>query len=223
MKQIIQSIEAEIKSLFENEGTGHDWYHIDRVRNMALHIQEKEGGDREIVELAALLHDISDHKFNGGDFSKGGIIAKEILEKFHVSSTKILEIVEIVNNVSYKGSGVEDSMHSLEGRIVQDADRMDAVGAIGIARAFAYGGYAQRPIFDPEVLPQNHQSTQEYVENRSHSINHFYEKLLLLKDRMHTNTGRKLAEERSMFLESYLRQFYYEWFGENDTGFWKIK
>lgn len=214
MKEIIQEIGQDILEKFKNEGTGHDWYHIDRVRKNALKIQEKEGGNRVVVELAALLHDVSDHKFNGGDFDLGATIAKEMMEKYGVDEATIDAVAYIVKNVSYKGSGEGDTMESLEGRIVQDADRLDAMGAIGIARTFAYGGSVGSPIYDPKIPPKTNQSKESYVKDRSHTINHFYEKLLLLKERMHTVAGKEMAIERTEFMKDFLEQFYKEWKGE---------
>lgn len=211
MKDGIQAVEQQVKKQFENEGTGHDWFHIDRVRRIALEIQKKEGGNCDIVELAALLHDISDHKFNGGDFEKGAELSNNILDELNVEPSTKSAVALIVKNVSYKGSGVRDGMESLEGKIVQDADRLDAIGAIGIARTFAYGGSIGQPIYDPAVAPLENQSKESYVNERTHTINHFYEKLLLLKDRMHTQTGKQIAEKRTRFMEEYLEQFYEEW------------
>lgn len=211
MEKSIQAIEQQVKELFENEGTGHDWFHIDRVRKIALKIQAKEGGNRDVIELAALLHDISDHKFNGGDFDKGAIVTREILDSLNVDKETKSAVVSIVKNVSYKGSGEKDEMDSLEGKIVQDADRIDAIGAIGIARTFAYGGSVGQPIYDPSISPKLNQSKESYVNDRTHTINHFYEKLLLLKKRMHTSAGKAIAEERTRFMEDFLDQFYEEW------------
>ncbi len=208
---IVRLIEDHVESLFENEGTGHDWYHIDRVRRNALHIQEKEGGDREIVEIAALLHDISDYKFNGGDDEKGGVVTREILKSHNYPADRIQLVVDIVNNVSFKGANTETNHMSLEGQIVQDADRLDAIGAIGIARTFAYGGNVEQPIYDPKIDPSLHQTFEEYANSRTSTINHFYEKLLLLKDRMNTKTGIELASERHQVMETFLRSFYEEW------------
>lgn len=210
-KKVIQSIGEEIRSQFEHEGTGHDWYHIDRVRRIALEIQKEEGGDPYVVELAALLHDISDHKFNGGDFDLGANIAYQLMQKYNVEGQIREHVADIVKNVSFKGSGVEDQMKSIEGRVVQDADRIDAIGAIGIARTFAYGGAVGQAIYDPNISPKENQSMESYVNERSHTINHFYEKLLLLKDRMHTRKGKSIAEERTRFMEAFLDQFYKEW------------
>ena len=211
MTGVIQEIEEIIKRKFDNEATGHDWYHIDRVRRMALKIQKEEGGDPVVIELAALLHDISDHKFNGGDFDLGSTLSNEILLSLDVDEETRNHVSIIVKNVSFKGSGEKDNMPTLEGRIVQDADRIDAIGAIGIARTFAYGGAVGHPIYDPELPPQENQSTENYVKNKSHTINHFYEKLLLLKDRMHTNTAKRIATERTEFMRNFLDQFYKEW------------
>jgi len=211
MKSIIKNIENQVESLFLAEGTGHDWFHINRVRNRALEIQEKEGGNRVIIELAALLHDISDHKFNGGDFDKGAVVSREMLDQFEIDERTKNAVTEIVKNVSFKGSGESDKMKTLEGKIVQDADRLDAIGAIGIARTFAYGGAIGQSIYNPSIPPKENQNKEDYVKERSHTINHFYEKLLLLKDRMHTETARKMAEKRTKFMREFLTEFYEEW------------
>lgn len=210
MKPTIKSIEKYVEEKFQNEGTGHDWFHIDRVRRLALYLQEKEGGNRDLIELAALLHDISDHKFNGGDFEKGGEETRAILQKFKVNNELVEKVTAIVNAVSFKGNGVADSMTSLEGKIVQDADRLDAIGAIGIARTFAFGGSIDQPIYDPSVKPTTHKSKEEY-QNRTHTINHFYEKLLILEGRMHTETAKSIAKERTLLMQEYLKSFYSEW------------
>lgn len=207
----IISLTNFIKEQFQHEGTGHDWFHIERVTKLALRIQEQEGGDRACVHVAALLHDISDHKFNGGDFEKGGKEALLLLKKLEFPITFAEKVADIVNAVSYKGANVKDKMNCLEGKIVQDADRLDAIGAIGIARAFAYGGAINQPIYDPTVEPTQHASKEEYLKNRTHTVNHFYEKLLLLKDRLHTPTAKKMAEQRHAFMEQFLAEFYKEW------------
>lgn len=207
----IQHIKQLIKEQFSGEGSGHDWHHIERVYKMACAIQEKEGGDREIVELAALLHDISDHKLNGGKLNAGGGEARKILQSLNYDKEKTELIAKIVDGVSYKGAHVKDQMDSLEGKIVQDADRLDAIGAIGIARAFSYGGSRNRPLYEPEQSPEMHSSFEEYAKAQSHTVNHFYEKLLLLKNRLHTDTARKIGEERHEFMERFLDQFYSEW------------
>lgn len=210
MKSAIKSIEKYVEEKFKHEGTGHDWHHIDRVRRLALYIQEKEGGNRDEIELAALLHDISDHKFNGGDFDKGGVETSKILQKFKVEGELIEKISSIVNSISFKGNGLADNMDSLEGKIVQDADRLDAIGAIGIARTFAYGGSVNQPIYEPQIKPSIHNSKEAY-QNRTHTINHFYEKLLILKDRMHTDTAKAIAQQRTQLMRDYLDSFYEEW------------
>src|SRR5690554_542371 len=207
----IQSLEQELEKRFSREATGHDWFHIQRVRHCALEIQEKEGGNRVIIELAALLHDISDHKFNGGDFDKGAAVSREMLDQFEIDERTKNAVTEIVKNVSFKGSGESDKMKTLEGKIVQDADRLDAIGAIGIARTFAYGGAIGQSIYNPSIPPKENQNKEDYVKERSHTINHFYEKLLLLKDRMHTETARKMAEKRTKFMREFLKEFYEEW------------
>ncbi|PHR47391.1 MAG: phosphohydrolase [Fluviicola sp.] len=210
MKSDIQAIEKYVKEKFQDEGTGHDWFHIDRVRRLSLYIQEQEGGDRNLIEIAALLHDISDHKFNGGDFEKGGDEARIILQDFNVDQKLIQKAITIINAVSFKGNGVANNMTSLEGKIVQDADRLDAIGAIGIARTFAYGGSVNQPIYNPSIKPSVHNSKEEY-QNRTHTINHFYEKLLILEERMHTKTAKSIAEERTSIMREYLKAFYSEW------------
>jgi uncharacterized protein len=207
----IQHIKQLIKEQFSGEGSGHDWYHIERVYKMACAIQEKEGGDREIVELSALLHDISDHKLNGGKLNAGGDEARKLLLELNYDPERTEKIAKIVDAVSFKGALVDDVMDSIEGKIVQDADRLDAIGAIGIARAFAYGGSRNRPMYEPDFAPELHDNFQEYASSKSHTINHFYEKLLLLKTRLHTTTAKKVGEERHAFMMSFLDQFYSEW------------
>lgn len=211
IKNTILIIEEKVRSLFENESTGHDFYHIDRVRKLALKISEKEGGDMEVIEMAALLHDISDYKFNGGDEKLGGQTALQILTELHIDIETCNHIKEIVDSVPYKGSNVEDKSNSIEAKIVQDADRLDAIGAIGIARTFAYGGSNGNPIYNPNTKPVLHNSFEEYKNGQTHTINHFYEKLLLLKDKLHTETARKIARKRHEIMEKYLEEFYKEW------------
>lgn len=215
MEQEINTLTDRIKSRFENDFSGHDWHHIMRVYQNAMHIQSIEGGDAELVSLGALLHDISDHKMNGGLINKGGEEASIILTELGYDPSMIAKVAVLVDNISYKGALVSDKVISLEQQIVQDADRLDAIGAIGIARAFAFGGNKNRPIYTPETTPEMHSSFQQYATSKSHTINHFYEKLLLLKDRMHTKTGKKMAEERHRFMKDFLEQFYKEWKAEN--------
>ena len=193
------------------KGTGHDWWHIDRVVKNALLIGRQEGADLYIVELAALVHDVGDHKFHDGDDSLFGGLIKEILVAEGIDDDDIVKVIDIVEQVSYKGAEVETPMETLEGKVVQDADRLDALGAIGIARAFAYGGAKNRELYNPDKKPTMHTSFDAYKNDKGHTVNHFYEKLLLLKDRMHTSSGKFLAEERHQFMKQYLEQFYKEW------------
>ncbi len=208
-------IEDFVKNTLIDAEKGHDWYHIERVRNMALEISKKEGGDSEIIELSALLHDISDAKFNGGDYEAGAKISRNILEEFKVEANKIEEIVRIIDNISFKGGVSQFNIYSLEFKIVQDADRLDAIGAIGIARTFQYGGYKNREIYNPDIQPQVYNSSEKYHKSEAPTINHFYEKLLLLKDLMNTDTAREIANIRHEFMQEFLKQFYIEWKSED--------
>ena len=198
MREIIEKVEAQVKEILSNEATGHDWYHIAQVRDMALCIAAKEGGDTEMIELAALVHDVGDHKFYASH-EEGEKATLAVLEAAGVPQDMTEKIMLIVNAVSFSGGKVPES---LEGKVVQDADRMFALGAIGVARAFAYGGKKGRMIHDP-ALSREAPTT----------INHFYEKLLCLKDMMNTKTGREIATERHAYLEGFLKQFYAEWNG----------
>jgi uncharacterized protein len=209
----IASIEKLVKDKFMYEGTGHDWYHIERVTKLAKYLAEQEGGNVELVTVVALLHDINDHKFNGGDFEAGAQTAARILTTLEFDNDVIELVVPCINEISFKGAGVKDCNTSLSSKIVQDADRLDAIGAIGIARTFAYGGAVKQPLYDPEVPPKKHHTKEAYYNERSHTINHFYEKLLLLKDRLHTDTAKKIAKKRQRFMEGFLAQFYAEWKG----------
>lgn len=207
--EVIPIIEAKVKQQMAEDSTGHDWWHVDRVRRTALAICEQEQGNRERVELIALLHDVDDWKLK--DKNQSESLADAWLQGVGVSAQESNEISEIIDRISFKGHGVEESMTSLDGQIVQDADRLDAIGAIGIARCFAFGGAKGRAIYDPNDLPVMHQSFEEYKTKSGPSINHFYEKLLHLKDRLNTSTARKMAEERHAFLETFLAQFDKEW------------
>jgi len=203
-----------VEEKLAGDGSGHDWWHIHRVWNLAKNIAgQEEGTNLMIVELSALLHDIADWKFHDGDENKGPQMAKQFLTANHVESSVIGPVVEIIASISYKGAGVPTPMKTLEGQVVQDADRLDAIGALGIARTFAYGGHKNRLIYHPEEKPILHQSFEDYKKNQGHTINHFYEKLLLLKDRMNTASGKRLAEARHQFMQTYLDQFYKEWDG----------
>ncbi len=207
---IINHTKEYIKSQFSLESSGHDWNHIYRVWTTAKKISSVEGGNIFIIEMGALLHDIADWKFYGGDINIGPQKAKEWLMQFSISETDIYSIVDIVANISFKGIAKKNTKLTIEGQIVQDADRLDAIGAVGIARVFAYSGFSGRQIYDPDRKPVEHKSTQSYYNNNNTAINHFYEKLLLLKDLMNTNYAIKLAEERHKFMEDYLNQFYKE-------------
>lgn len=208
---LVSEVILRIKPEFEKDASGHDWHHIMRVYNTACYIQEKEGGNREIVELAALLHDISDHKMNGGKLNAGGAVAYDILIDLGASEETASQVRSIVDKVSFKGAKTEDGMTELEGMIVQDADRLDAIGAIGIARTFAYGGHKGQSMYDPELEVVLHTSFEQYANARSSTINHFYEKLLLLAERLNTPTAREIGKERHAFMEQFLEHFYNEW------------
>ena len=211
---IISQIADEVRQKLEGEGSGHDWWHIVRVWNMAKHIGISEGADMFVVELAALLHDIADWKFHDGDDTVGPKIARQVLEKYSVPDDTVDRVCDIIVTASFKGAGVKTEMKTLEGKVVQDSDRLDAIGAIGVARTFAYGGHKNRPMYDSDKKPAMHQSKEEYFKSESPTINHFYEKLLLLKDRMNTKTAREIAEGRHRFMEEYLDRFFREWEGK---------
>ncbi|MDO8513563.1 MAG: HD domain-containing protein [bacterium] len=213
-EQIIQKTADYVKKSQEGESTGHDWWHTYRVWKISCHIAKSEKADLFIVELAVLLHDIADFKFHDGDDRAGAKVARQWLEKFRLEKEKINIICKIVENVSFKGANVKSSIDTIEGKIVQDADRLDALGAIGIARTFAFGGHKGREIYNPEIKYKLHDSFTEYKNNKNTSINHFYEKLLLLKDRMNTKTGKAMAELRHRYMENFLEEFYKEWQGE---------
>ena len=202
-----------VKKHLENAEGGHDWFHIERVYKNALLIAQEEKCDLQIVQLGALLHDIADSKFHNGDESIGPKIAREFLESQQLDSEKISNVIAIIENISFKGGNFEKKFSSIELNIVQDADRLDAIGAIGIARAFNYGGFKNRALYDPKIAPKLKMSTEEYKKSQAPTLNHFYEKLLLLKDKMNTTTAKKIAEERHRFMESFLAQFYAEWDG----------
>lgn len=212
-RDIIQQTADHVRQLLSGEGSGHDWFHIERVRHSALTIGKEEQADLFVVELAALLHDVADWKFAGGDHEAGPRAARQWLEALQVSTAVIDHVCEIIASLSFKGAGVATAMRTVEGQAVQDADRLDAIGAIGIARAFAYGGHKGRALYDPDVSPEAHASFEAYKKNTGPTINHFYEKLLLLKDRMNTPAGKRLAAERHAFMERYLEQFFAEWKG----------
>lgn len=211
---LIQRTILFVKEQLTDAEGGHDWFHIQRVYNNALKIAETETCDLLTVQLGALLHDIADSKFHNGDETVGPQTARTFLEGENVGEATIAHVVNIIENISFKGGNFERKFDSIELQVVQDADRLDALGAIGIARTFNYGGFKNRPLYDPDIAPQLNMSKEEYKNSVSPTLNHFYEKLLLLKDRMNTASGKKLAEARHQYMEGFLSQFYAEWDGE---------
>jgi uncharacterized protein len=213
--QIIHKTEEFIKSKLTGEGSGHDWWHVYRVWKMAVQIAKHEQVDLFVVELGALLHDIADWKFNDGNEDIGPVLARKWLESLAVDENVIIHICLIIQDISFKGAGVATAMKSIEGMVVQDADRLDAMGAIGISRAFAYGGSTGREMFNPTLKPEKHDTFEKYKNSRSSTINHFYEKLLLLKGLINTETAKKIAEKRHSVMEMFLNEFFLEWKGKN--------
>ena len=207
----INKTESFIRNLLEGEGSGHDWWHIHRVRNNALTIAKKYDTNLFILEMAALLHDIADHKFHDGDESIGLKKAQDWLSSINVPQNIIERILEIMSQISFSSGQIPTS---IEGEIVQDADRLDAIGAIGIARTFAYGGYKRREIYNPEIPPAKEQTLEEYKKSTDPTINHFYDKLLLLKDLMNTSEAKDIAEKRHRYMQDFLQEFYAEWDGK---------
>jgi uncharacterized protein len=213
--QIITKTQQFLEKKFDTESSGHDYWHMYRVWKLAIQIAKNESGvDMFTLELAALLHDVADWKFHDGDEEAGPRAAREWLESLQVNESVITHIEEIIRNVSFKGAHVQTKLTTIEGQIVHDADKLDALGAIGIARAFAYGGSIGRQMYDPGVKAKLHDSFEAYKNSNSPTINHFYEKLLLLKDLMFTKTGKKMALQRHTYLENYLQEFYAEWDGK---------
>lgn len=210
---ISRTIQFVKQQLADAEG-GHDWFHIERVYRNSLLIAQTEDCDEVIVKLGALLHDIADSKFHDGDESIGPKTARAFLEGESVDEATIAHVLNIIENISFKGGNFEKKFHSKELEIVQDADRLDAIGAIGIARTFNYGGFKNRPLYDPAIAPNLRMTKEEYKSSEAPTLNHFYEKLLLLKDKMNTETGKQIAQERHRFMETFLSQFYAEWDGE---------
>lgn len=210
----IQLTEQFVRETLKDAEGGHDWWHIYRVWQTAKTIATEEQVDIFIVELAALLHDIADSKFHNGDEEMGPNKAGAFLRTIGVAEETIEHVQQIILNMSFKASFGELTFHSKELEVVQDADRLDAIGAIGIARAFSYGGFKQREFYNPEILPNLNMSKEEYKNSSAPTINHFYEKLLLLKDKMNTSSGKRLALQRHEFMQLYLDQFYAEWNGE---------
>ena len=210
-QEIIDKMIDHVKKWSKDLETGHDWWHTHRVWRLARHIAKYENANLFVVELGALLHDIADYKFYDGDETVGPLRAEEFLISLNVDKKIILQVKNIIKNISFKGVKYIQKYRSVELGIVQDADRLDAMGAIGIARAFNYGGYMGMTIYDPDIKPDNIISGEKYIRNRSTTINHFYEKLLVLKDLMNTKTGKILAKDRHRFMKQYLDKFYEEW------------
>lgn len=213
--QIIEATKTFVKTTLKDAEGGHDWFHTERVYNNALLISKGETVDELVVALGALLHDIADSKFNDGDDTVGPKIAGEFLMKQNVSTKVINHVIKIIENVSFS-SNIDNAsaFKSKELEVIQDADRLDALGAIGIARTFNYGGFKNRALYNPDIKPNLTLTKDEYKKSTAPTINHFYEKLLLLKDKMNTKTGRKIAEERHNYMVDFLKQFYAEWHGE---------
>lgn len=213
MQVFIQKTILFVKETLSNAEAGHDWFHIERVFKTAQNINQKENGDELVVAFAALLHDIADPKFNNGDEEIGPKMAADFLKSISVDDEVITHVKLIIQNMSFKNSFDENSFSSKEMQIVQDADRLDAIGAIGIARAFTYGGFKNRVLYDPEIKPEQHLNKESYKNTTAPTINHFYEKLLLLKDMMNTSAGKEMAQQRHDFMLLYLGHFYNEWDG----------
>ncbi len=212
---VLEETKKHVRSKLEGEGSGHDWWHVYRVWKNAVHVGKEEKVDLFVVQLAALLHDIADWKLHDGDESIGPKLAREWLEKLKVEEDVISHVCEIIKDVSFKGAGVKHKMKTKEGMVVWDADKLDAIGAMGITRVFAYGGHMDREIYNPDVKVIMHKSFEEYKNSKGSSINHFYEKLLLLKDLMNTKTAKKIAERRHKFMEEFLERFFKEWEGRD--------
>ncbi|MGM5485054.1 MAG: HD domain-containing protein [Nanobdellota archaeon] len=213
-EHLIEKTKAYAKDKLSGEGSGHDWWHTYRVWKTSIRLGKEEKADLFTIQLAALLHDISDWKFNDGDTDAGPRIAGEFLEGLDVDKKIIKDVKEIIRDMSFKGAKVSSPMRTKEGEVVQDADRLDAIGAIGIGRTFAYGGNKGREMYNPETEPKEHGSFEEYKKNEGTTINHFYEKLLLLKDRMNTKSAKEMAEKRHMFMKEFLDRFFLEWEGK---------
>ena len=215
-KEIIKKTEKFVKDVLKNDGSGHDWWHIFRVRKLAVQIAKEEmRGDLFIIELAALLHDVADRKFNDGNTKKGLEKVRIFLSTLSIENSVTFQICNIIDSMSFSASflkkGKRRIMVSPEAQIVQDADRLDAIGAIGIARAFAYGGSKGREIYNPTIAPIVPTSKRQYIQSTSHTINHFYEKLLLIKKVLNTETAKRIANKRHIFMKTFLAEFRAEW------------
>lgn len=214
MNALVARVSRSVRRAMEGDGTGHDWWHVWRVWQTADRLAKTEPrADRTVVSLGALLHDLGDWKFHGGDEEAAPREAARLLKRFKAAPALVVRVQQVCREISYKGAGVADRPTSIESRIVQDADRLDAIGAIGVARAFAYGGAKSRLLYEPGVKPVMHRSFAAYKKSKGHTINHFYEKLLLLKDRLHTRGARRLAKERHAYLAGFLKRFLAEWDG----------
>lgn len=214
-EKIIEATVKYAEEKLKGESSGHDWWHVYRVWKMAKNIGQKENADMFIVELAALLHDIADYKMYGGDDTVGQKVAREWMEKQKVDEKTISHVCEIIKEASFKGARVDTKIKTIEGKIVQDADRLDAIGAIGIGRTFAFGGNKDREMYDPRIKPELYESFEQYKSNNSPTLNHFYEKLLLLKDLMNTRAGKEIAQKRHKIMKDFLKEFLEEWEGNS--------
>ena len=214
-QEILRRTEEYARSAHADDATGHDWWHIARVRNLAQRLGREEGADLFVVDLAALLHDIADWKFRDGDLEAAPRAAAVWLRDQGVDPEVTDRVCEIIGTLSFKGAGIPTPMSTIEGKVVQDADRLDAIGAIGIARAFAYGGARGRPMHDPEEVPHQDADFETYARSTGATVNHFHEKLFLLKERMNTESARRLAAGRHSYMKSYLDRFLNEWEGES--------
>ena len=214
-QHVVARTQAFVRGQLAGEASGHDWWHVHRVWRTAIDIGREEGVDLYVVELAALLHDIADAKLHHGDEEIGPHTAAAWLRSLHVAEQTVEHVAAIVRYMSFKGAGVQTPMPTREGMVVQDADRLDALGAIGIARAFAYGGFRGRVLHDPDSSPVLHATVEDYFSHQGSTLNHFSEKLLLLKDRMNTESARRIASERHQFMEHFLTQFSAEWHGHS--------
>ena len=213
-ESVIEQTIVFVKQTLANAEGGHDWWHIHRVWQLSKTIAATEKASLFVVELGALLHDIADSKFHDGNEELGAQKAREFLSALQVDEVTIEHVVQIIDNISFKGGKEAQKFKSIELDIVQDADRLDAIGAIGIARTFNYGGFKNRELYNPDIKPNLQMTKEEYKKSTAPTINHFYEKLLLLKDRMNTKTGKNMAGHRHLFMEVFLEEFRKEWNGE---------
>lgn len=220
---LMNQISTEVRTILEGAEGGHDWWHVHRVYQTAIALGRQEKADLQVVGLAALLHDIADAKFNDGDETIGPELAQTIMQKHGINYDNQTHVTNIIKHMSFKNTFDRQEWSSLEMQVVQDADKLDAIGAIGIARAFSYGGFKKRLFFDPEIPPVLYPSKEAYKKSTAPTINHFYEKLLLLKDMMHTKSGRAQAEQRHQYMVTFLEQFYSEFGVDPNWEVQKIK